>query len=130
MEGRVMLGTSQLIGFAATQRPELAKAFYRDVLGLRLLEDTPFAIVFDANGTMLRIQKMQEHVPAKHTTLGWNVGDIRTALDELSKKGVRFERYDRLPQDDRGIWRTPDGAEVAWFKDPDGNTLSLTQWPN
>jgi catechol 2,3-dioxygenase-like lactoylglutathione lyase family enzyme len=124
-----MLGNSQLIGFAATRHSELATAFYRDVLGLRLIEDSPFAIVFDANGTMLRIQKVQEHVPAKHTTLGWRVDDIRSKIDELSRKGVRFERYDRLPQDERAIWRTPDGAEVAWFKDPDGNTLSLTQWP-
>jgi catechol 2,3-dioxygenase-like lactoylglutathione lyase family enzyme len=124
-----MLGNSQLIGFAATKHSELTKGFYRDVLGLRLMEDSAFAIVFDANGTMLRIQKVQEHVPAKHTTLGWRVGDIRSKIDELSKKGVRFERYERLPQDERGIWCTPDGAEVAWFKDPDGNTLSLTQWP-
>jgi catechol 2,3-dioxygenase-like lactoylglutathione lyase family enzyme len=125
-----MLGNSRLIGFAATKRPELAKEFYRDVLGLRLTEDGPFALVFDANGTMLRIQKVQEHVPAKNTTLGWRVDDIRARIDELGSKGVQFERYERLPQDNRGIWRTPDGAEVAWFKDPDGNTLSLTQWPS
>ena len=104
-------------------------AFYRDVLGLALIEDSAFAIVFDANGTMLRIQKVSEHAPAKHTALGWRVDDIRQKIDALSKKGIRFERYDRLPQDDRGIWRTPDGADIAWFRDPDGNTLSLTQWP-
>lgn len=123
-----MLGTSQLVGFAATRHPELAKGFYRDVLGLELIEDGAFAIVFEANGTMLRIQKVQEHTPAKHTALGWRVDDIRSTIDQLTMKGVRFERYDPLPQDDRGIWRAPDGAEVAWFKDPDGNVLSLTQW--
>jgi catechol 2,3-dioxygenase-like lactoylglutathione lyase family enzyme len=127
--GTAVLGTSELVGFAATTHPELAKAFYRDVLGLRLIEDGAFAIVFDANGTMLRIQKVEEHVPARHTALGWRVDDVRSKVDELVRKGVRFERYQPLPQDDRGIWRTPDGAEVAWFKDPDGNVLSLTQWP-
>ena len=123
------LATSHLMGFAATKHPELAKAFYRDTLGLRLIEDSAFAIIFDANGTMLRIQKVQELIPAKHTALGWRVDDIRSTIDELITGGVRFERYDHLAQDDRGIWRSPNGAEVAWFKDPDGNTLSLTQRP-
>jgi len=125
-----MLGNSRLIAFVATKRPELAKEFYRDVLGLRLIEDGFFAIVFDANDTMLRVQKVQEHVPAKNTALGWRVDGIRSKIDELISKGVQFERYERLPQDNRGIWRTPEGAEVAWFKDPDGNTLSLTEWPS
>ena len=78
-----MLGNSRLIAFAATKRAELSTAFYRDVLGLRLVEDGPFAIVFDANGTMLRIQKVQEHSPAKTTTLGWSVDDIRSLIDAL-----------------------------------------------
>jgi catechol 2,3-dioxygenase-like lactoylglutathione lyase family enzyme len=72
------------MGFAATKHPELAKAFYRDTLGLRLIEDSAFAIIFDANGTMLRIQKVQELIPAKHTALGWRVDDIRSTIDELS----------------------------------------------
>lgn len=124
-----MLETSQLVCFSATTHGEVAKDFYQIALGLKLLEDSSFALVFDANGTMLRIQKMPDHVPAKHTVLGWTVEDIRSRIDELSKRSVRFERFDRLPQDERGIWRTPDGAKVVWFKDPDGNTLSLTQWP-
>jgi catechol 2,3-dioxygenase-like lactoylglutathione lyase family enzyme len=81
-----MLGNSRLIGFAATKQPELAKEFYRGVLGLRQIEDGPFATVFDANGTMLRIQKVQEHVAAKNTTLGWRVDDIRARIDELGPK--------------------------------------------
>jgi len=125
-----VLATAQLIGFAATTRPQLAKRFYGDTLGLRLIEESDFAIVFDANGTMLRIQKVGELVPAQHTSLGWRVVDIRSTVGELIKRGVRFERYQGLQQDDRGIWRTPSSAEVAWFKDPDGNTLSLTQWPS
>jgi catechol 2,3-dioxygenase-like lactoylglutathione lyase family enzyme len=122
-----VLAHSHLIAFAATAHPERARSFYGDTLGLRLIEDSPFAIVFDANGTMLRIQKVQEHLPLQHTVLGWRVSDIGSTIDELSRKGIRFERYDGLPQDDRGVWRTPDGTAVAWFKDPDGNTLSLTQ---
>jgi catechol 2,3-dioxygenase-like lactoylglutathione lyase family enzyme len=108
---------------------EAAKDFYQNILGLRLVEDSPFALVFDANGTMLRIQKVQEHVPANHTSLGWKVRDIRPQINGFVNKGVRFERYDRLPQDEAGIWESPSGARVAWFRDPDGNTLSLTQWP-
>src|SRR5262245_57455711 len=124
-----MLNRSQLVGFGATTQQELAKAFYRDVLGLHLMEDSPYALVFDVNGTMLRIQKVSEHSPARHTMIGWSVADICSEVDELSKRGVCFQRYEGLPQDERAIWRTPDGAQIAWFKDPDGNTLSLTQWP-
>ncbi len=125
-----MLGDSSLMAFAATRLPERAASFYRDVLGLRVTEDNPFAIVIDANGTMLRIQKVREHTPAQHTTLGWKVSDIGAKVDELAARGVRFERFEGLAQDARGVWRTPDGAQIAWFKDPDGNTLSLTQWPS
>lgn len=124
-----MLNTAELICFAATQNPDAAKNFYVNVLELKLIEDSPFALVFDANGTMLRIQKVQEHTAAKHTTLGWRVADIRAEMGELVCKGVRFERYERLPQDDSGIWKSPSGALIAWFLDPDGNGLSLTQFP-
>jgi catechol 2,3-dioxygenase-like lactoylglutathione lyase family enzyme len=124
-----MLSTAELVCFAATKNPEAAKSFYVNVLGLKLIEDSPFALVFDANGTMLRIQKVQEHTPAKHTTLGWHVADIRREMHELVRKGTRFERYERLSQDDVGIWKSPSGALIAWFLDPDGNGLSLTQFP-
>lgn len=124
-----MLSNAQIICFAATKNAEAARRFYQDVLGLPIIEDSPFALAFDANGTMLRIQKVQEHTPAKHTCLGWQVSDIRSHIDALMHKGVRFERYARLPQDDLGIWASPSGALVAWFLDPDGNGLSLTQWP-
>jgi catechol 2,3-dioxygenase-like lactoylglutathione lyase family enzyme len=123
----VTLDRCSIICFAATKQSEQARKFYQDVLDLRLIEDTPVALVFDANGTMLRIQKIQDHRPVQHTVLGWQVGDIRSAVDNLSSKGIRFERYDGLPQDDRAIWQTPDNALVAWFRDPDGNLLSLTQ---
>jgi catechol 2,3-dioxygenase-like lactoylglutathione lyase family enzyme len=125
-----MLKDADIVCFAATKNPEAAKAFYGQVLGLALIEDSPFALAFDANGTMLRIQKVQEHTPPKHTTLGWHVTDIRAQIDELTRKGVRFERYGRLAQDEAGIWESPSGALVGWFLDPDGNVLSLTQWPD
>ena len=121
------LDRCSIICFAATKQSEQARKFYQDVLDLRLIEDTPFALVFDANGTMLRIQKVQDHRPVRHTVLSWQVVDIRSTVDDLSGKGIRFERYDGLPQDDRAIWQTPDNALVAWFRDPDGNVLSLTQ---
>ena len=123
-----MLKTSKAICFVATQHPARARKFYEKTLGLPLVDDGPFALVFDANGTMLRVQKVEELIPATHTVLGWDVPDIRATIKELRKRGVRFERFEGLQQDESGIWTTPQGAMVAWFKDPDGNTLSLTQF--
>ena len=101
--------------------------FYSEVLGFRLMEDTPFALVFDANGTMLRIQKVERLSPAGYTTLGWHVGDMQEAVELLRQRGIRCERYPGLPQDEQGIWTTPAGGKIAWFTDPDGNLLSLTE---
>lgn len=123
-----MLGTCDVIAFVATTDAGRAREFYESVLGLRFVADEPFALVLDANGTMLRIQKVKELSPPPFTTLGWRVPDIATAVAELGARGVSFCRYDFLPQDERGIWTTPDGARIAWFGDPDGNTLSLTEW--
>ena len=119
---------SKIISFVATQNAVAARKFYVETLGLRLVSDDPFAMVFAVNGTMLRVQKVRELVPAKHTVLGWAVADIGTKTRELAKRGVRFERFDGLAQDESGIWAAPSGAKVAWFKDPDGNILSLTQF--
>jgi catechol 2,3-dioxygenase-like lactoylglutathione lyase family enzyme len=123
-----VLNKSKLICFVATASSAKAKAFYGETLGLRLVEDSLFALVFDANGTMLRVQKVQELSPAGFTVLGWEVADIRRTVSKLAKKGVRCERYEGMSQDALGIWTTPDGSYVAWFKDPDGNTLSLTEF--
>jgi catechol 2,3-dioxygenase-like lactoylglutathione lyase family enzyme len=123
-----MLSKSKLICFAATTMPAKAKAFYKDTLGLSLLEEGPFALVFDAPGTMLRVQKVREIPPATFTMLGWEVADISSTIKALNKEGIRFERYEGLPQNALGIWTTPDGSQVAWFKDPDGNILSLTEF--
>jgi catechol 2,3-dioxygenase-like lactoylglutathione lyase family enzyme len=122
-----MLGTNALIAFVAAAQPELAKTFYRDILGLRLVSDEEFALVFDANGTMLRIAKVDELRPQSRTAIGWQVDDIESTIRTLVSRGVRFERYEGLKQDDLGIWSTG-GGQIAWFKDPDGNVLSLTRF--
>jgi catechol 2,3-dioxygenase-like lactoylglutathione lyase family enzyme len=123
-----MLNESKIISFVATKNPATARGFYERTLGLSLVSDDPFALVFNANGTMLRVAKVQELSPAKHAVLGWDVQDVQATIKELSKRGVRFERYARLSQDEQDIWTSPIGAKVAWFKDGDGNTLSLTQF--
>ena len=123
------MSKAKIVCFSATKNAEAAKDFYQNVLEFNLIEDSPFALAFDANGTMLRIQKVQELTPAKHTSLGWEVSDIRSQIDALVTKGVHFERYAELRQDERGVWESPSGARIAWFQDPDGNILSLTQWP-
>jgi predicted enzyme related to lactoylglutathione lyase len=123
-----MLNTSKLIGFLATKSPDQARVFYEATLGLALVSEDQFAMVFDANGTMLRIHKVEQVSPPGHTVLGWEVNDIATEVAELAKRGVKVLRYDWMKQDEQGIWTAPGGARVAWFKDPDGNTLSLTQF--
>jgi catechol 2,3-dioxygenase-like lactoylglutathione lyase family enzyme len=123
-----MLGQSNLIAFAATQRPEESRRFYGTTLGLTLVSDEEHAIVFDAGGTMLRIQKAAEVIPPPYTILGWRVDEIEPAMKQLAARGVTFERYPFFEQDPLGVW-SPDGAtRICWFKDPDGNTLSLTQF--
>lgn len=123
-----MLGTSKLMSFVATSDAERARHFYAEIVGLRLVADEPFALVFDANGTMLRVQKVKEPVIAPYTVLGWVVSDIRASVRELVSRGVTLERYSVMPQDEDAIWTASNGDRVAWFKDPDGNTLSLTQF--
>jgi catechol 2,3-dioxygenase-like lactoylglutathione lyase family enzyme len=124
-----MLNASPLMAFVATARPDAALAFYGTVLGLPLLEDTPFALVFDAHGTRLRVQKVQQVVVAPYTVLGWRVPDIRAAVQALAAKGVEFRRYPGIDQDELGIWMAPGDTQVAWFRDPDGHTLSLSTGP-
>ena len=121
------LGSRKLVAFVATLDPARAKAFYGKVLGLRLTSEDSFALVFDANGTSLRISVVRELVPAGYTVLGWLVPNIEQAVRELAARSVEFQRFGGLQQDALGIWSAPGGAKVAWFRDPDGNTLSLTQ---
>jgi catechol 2,3-dioxygenase-like lactoylglutathione lyase family enzyme len=122
-----MLGTAKLAAFVATANAEKSREFYENALGLKFISDEFYALVFDANGMMLRIQKVQEVAAIPYTALGWHVADIRAAIEELSAKGVVFEKFPGLPQDELGI-ATFGEAQVAWFKDPDGNILSLDQF--
>ena len=122
-----MLGSSDLVAFAASADLHRARAFYEGVLGLPAVEQDDFACVFDANGTMLRVTAVREVSPAGYTVLGWRVADIEAAVRGLSARGVAFSRFDGMEQDDNGIWTSPGGGKVAWFTDPDGNVLSLTQ---
>ena len=123
-----MLASNQIIAFVGTREPGRAKAFYRETLGLRLVHEDPFALVFDVNGTMLRVSIAPEVTPAKYTVLGWQVPDIKETARALEKAGVKLERFPGMSQDELGIWKAPGGARVAWFKDPDGNTLSVTEF--
>lgn len=122
-----MLATFDIVAFVATTDPAAARAFYEGKLGLKLLSDDPFALAFDAHGTMLRVTKVSEVTIAPYTTLGWAVPDIRTAVSDLVARGVEFQRYEGMTQDAVGIWEAPGGGSLAWFKDPAGHTLSLTQ---
>jgi catechol 2,3-dioxygenase-like lactoylglutathione lyase family enzyme len=122
-----MLASDDLIAFVATADPGRARAFYAGTLGLPLEDESPFALVFRANGTMLRVAIADAVAPAPYTVLGWAVADVAARVRALSARGVAFERYAGMDQDELGVWRSPSGARIAWFKDPDGNTLSLTQ---
>jgi catechol 2,3-dioxygenase-like lactoylglutathione lyase family enzyme len=113
--------------FLATANAERARDFYERVLGLTCVADEP-ALVFDVGGLMLRMQKVQQVHPAPYTALGWAVSDIRRTVHALRDAGIAFERYEGMNQDADGIWQSPGGAEVAWFRDPEGHVLSLTQF--
>jgi hypothetical protein len=96
-------------------------------LGLELVAEDDYALEFDSNGTPLRITIVPSLTPHPFTILGWSVNDIVSEITQLNNKKVFFERYEFLEQDKLGIWTSPNGAKVAWFKDPDGNILSLTE---
>jgi catechol 2,3-dioxygenase-like lactoylglutathione lyase family enzyme len=103
-----------------------ARSFYGDVLGLRVTEENPYAVVLDAGGTMLRLAQVDDLRAQPFTIAGWQVADLGLSIDMLQRRGVSFIRYEGMDQDARGIWTTPGGDRIAWFNDPDGNTLSLT----
>ena len=123
-----MLQAAEVIAFAASADLRQARAFYEQILGLRLLEQNDFACVFDSNGTMLRVTAVAEPARPGYTVLGWRVADIAAAVRGLTGRGVVFLRYDGMDQDENGVWTTPGGDKIAWFADPDGNVLSLTQF--
>jgi catechol 2,3-dioxygenase-like lactoylglutathione lyase family enzyme len=122
-----MLGDADLVAFVSTADPERARAFYGDVLGLELIEQTEFACVFRAPNAELRVTTAPAVDPAPYTVLGWRVSNVEARARDLAAHGTQPLRYEGLEQDELGVWRSPSGAEVLWFKDPDGNVLSITQ---
>lgn len=120
---------TRMVGFLITTDAPRAASFYRDVLGFRLMSEDDYALTFDANGTMLRVNKGRAFTPAQGTVLGWEVDDVHAAIRELAPRGVHFEQFGLafMPQDEQGVWAIPNGDQVAWFKDPDGNVLSISQ---
>ena len=123
-----MLSDRKIVALVPITDGDKARAFYVDKLGLKFLSDDGFAIVVDANGNKVRLTKMKEVKPQPFTVLGWETADIAADIRALQSNGVIVERFpDHMKQDDLGIWTAPDGTKVAWFKDPDGNILSLSQ---
>jgi catechol 2,3-dioxygenase-like lactoylglutathione lyase family enzyme len=116
--------------FLATANAERSREFYERVLGLAFVADEPPALVFRVGDRMLRIQKVERVCTAPYTALGWAVSDIRQTVHALRAEGVVFQRYEGMNQDGDGIWFAPSGALVAWFRDPEGHVLSLTQFPS
>ena len=127
----MLLTNASPVGFLLTRQPEAARAFYEGTLGLHFIAEEPYALVFRVGaelGTALRVVKMPESfTPSSHTVFGWEVENIEGSIDELIAKGLTFLRYGYLEQDERGIWHAPGRAKIAWFQDPDGNNLSLSQ---
>ncbi|HSY16917.1 MAG TPA: VOC family protein [Candidatus Acidoferrales bacterium] len=115
--------------FAATMDPDRSRKFYEATLGFKFVSDDPFALVFQVGPLQLRLQKVERKPDIPYTVLGWAVKDIQKTVHHLSTAGVKFSRYPGLNQDAHGVWPAPGGAKIAWFQDPDGNTLSLTEYP-
>ena len=114
--------------FAATTNAARSRKFYENMLGLRFVADEMFALVFKVGELDLRIQKVEQRSEIGYTVLGWAVRDIRQSVRQLVKAGVVFARFEGLEHDDDAVWTAPGGAKIAWFRDPDGNTLSITEY--
>lgn len=125
-----MLQSTSVVAFVPVRDPAAARDFYEGVLGLTVVSEDRFALVLDANGVMIRlanVSAVDEFKPGRYTVLGWLVADIAEIVRGLGGRGVTFARYPGMEQDELGIWNAPGGARVAWFNDPDGNILSITQ---
>lgn len=121
--------TAKAMGFIITRDRAVAKKFYGETLGFKQLHEDDFAVVFDMNGTQLRVSTLKDHKPQMHTVLGWEVQDIAATVRALTAKGITFNRYPGFEHDELGIWSAPGSTnKVAWFLDPDGNNLSLAQF--
>lgn len=124
-----MLGSQKLVAFVPVTNADRARAFYRDTLGLRMLYEDGFALVFDVQGVMLRVTLMREVKPQSFTVLGWQVDDAVASAQALTAGGVALERFPGIEQDEHALWHAPGGAVIGWFRDPDGNILSISQHP-
>lgn len=122
-----MLESLNLIAFLTTSRPAESKEFYADKLGLIFMGEDPSFLIFDSNGIVLRIQKAKSFTPSSQTALGWEVSDVVHQVDDLIRAGVKMLRRPGLQQDQIGIWTAPDGTMIAWFQDPDGNVLTVSE---
>jgi len=125
-----MLENPKITAFLPTINPEQSKQFYTDTLGLKLISEDVYALEFEGSGIFLRITVVEKFEPHPFTVLGFKIEDIATQIKSLSKKGVEFEKYNYFEQDNLGVWNSPSNAKIAWFKDPDGNLVSLTEYPN
>jgi catechol 2,3-dioxygenase-like lactoylglutathione lyase family enzyme len=129
MEGSTMIEGNRLMTFVPVSNADAARGFYRDRLGLKLIAEDGFALAFDVEGVMLRATLIPKFTPQPFTVLGWQVADAHAMAKRLAVGGVALERYGGLEQDEDGLWRAPGGALIGWFKDPDGNVLSIAQLP-
>ncbi len=124
-----ILENARPVAIICTRDRARSAPFYRDTLGLRLVAEDQFAAVFSLNGAVMRLSDVADWRPHEHTIFGFNVDDISACVKALASKGVSFIRYQGMNQDDDGVWVSPDGAaKVAWFKDPDGNNLSIAEF--
>lgn len=121
-----MLADAPFIGSIPVRDLAVARKFYVQTLGLRVAAEDPFALIIDAGGTTVRLTVVDALAPQPFSIAGWTVPDLAAAVRALTAAGVEFNRYDGMHQDDLGVWTAPGGGQVAWFRDPDGNTLSLT----
>ena len=122
-----MLAASKMMGFVPTRDSAKARSFYEGVLGFQFVSDDSFALVMRAGDSLIRIAKAQDFTPARYTILGWQVSNIEEIVGWLQKRGVIFEKYPFVQDKELGIWAASNGDKVAWFKDPDGNVLSVSQ---
>ncbi len=123
-----MLTQPIITAFLPTVKPDQAKLFYMNTIGLQLVSEDDYALEFEGSGVSLRITVVPKLNPQPFTVLGFNISDIDIQVKLLIEKGVKFEMYPHFDQNDLGIWTAPSQARIAWFKDPDGNLLSLTEY--
>ena len=122
-----MLGSATITALVGAMKPEVSKAFYQDILGLKFISDDTYAMIFEGKNACVRVSRVPAVVPAQYAVLAFTVDDIDTVVDGLTAKGVVFARYGFFVQDAKGVWTAPDGTKVAWFHDPDLNLLSVVQ---